>query len=377
MGKSDYYEILGIQKGASDEEIKKAYRKMALKYHPDRNKGDKAAEEKFKEVSEAYEVLKDPNKRAAYDRYGHQAFGQGGESSSSFQGFGGFSDPFDIFRDVFGGGGGFEEIFNFGSGRSKRSNRQDGSDLRYDMQITLLEAFNGVEKTIKYAHTVQCDKCGGSGAAAGSKNVTCKTCGGTGIYSIRQGFFSMQQTCPECHGTGTKIETPCKYCGGSGTMREQSTRKIKIPAGIFDGAKIRIRDAGEAGSNGGQNGDLYICVYISDDKRFERHDSDLYCTQKIPFVIAALGGEIEVETIDGRANLKIPAGTQSDTTFRIKGYGMPEMNCNGRRGNQYVKVTIDVPTKLTKVQKEKLQEFNKACETGTGGFFQKLKERFE
>ncbi|MDR2738088.1 MAG: DnaJ domain-containing protein, partial [Puniceicoccales bacterium] len=225
MGKSDYYEILGVSKDVSDEELKKAYRKMALKYHPDKNPNDKAAEEKFKEISEAYEVLKDGDKRAAYDRYGHGAFEQGGVRTGGW-GTGEFHDPFDVFREVFGNSG-FGDIFGFGGGgRASRSGKQTGSDLRYNLKVTLGEAFSGVEKTIKYAKNVTCSKCGGSGAAPGSKIVSCKTCGGTGIFSVRQGFFSMQQTCPDCRGVGTKIETPCQNCGGTGRVREQCTTKV-------------------------------------------------------------------------------------------------------------------------------------------------------
>ncbi|MDR1891322.1 MAG: molecular chaperone DnaJ [Puniceicoccales bacterium] len=379
MRKADYYDILGVSKGASDEDIKKAYRRMAVKYHPDKNPGDKVAEEKFKEVAEAYEVLKDSDKRAAYDRYGHNAFEYGGAQSSGW-GSGG-RDPFDVFRDVFSGSGfgsGFDDFFGFGShGRSGKSERQAGNDLRYNLKITLEEAFHGVEKTIKYSKHVACNKCGGSGAAPGSKKVTCKTCGGTGILSMRQGFFSMQQTCPDCHGAGTKIENPCHNCRGTGLVMEPCTTKVKIPAGIFDGASLRMKGMGEAGTNGGPSGDLYVAIYVAEDKRFERHEEDLYCTQKVAFTTAALGGEIEIETIDGQANLKIPAGTQSETMFRIKGQGMPNLNRPGSRGNQYVKVTIDVPTKLSREQKEKLQEFEKLCNVKSGGFFQRFKEKFE
>ncbi|MDR3144028.1 MAG: molecular chaperone DnaJ [Puniceicoccales bacterium] len=375
MGKSDYYDILGVQKDASAEDIKKAYRKMAIKYHPDKNHGDKSAEEKFKEVAEAYEVLSDANKRAAYDRYGHGAFERGGSQSSDW---GAGHDPFDVFREVFGGGG-FGDFFGFGDfgGHARQSGKRAGSDLRYNLSITLAEAFGGVEKTIKYSRNVTCEKCGGSGAAPGSKKITCKTCGGSGILSMRQGFFSMQQTCPDCRGVGTRIETPCAHCGGTGRVRDSCTTKVKIPAGIFDGANLRMRGAGEAGTNGGATGDLYVVVYVSEDKRFERHQNDLHCSQKISFTTAALGGEISVETIDGSANLKIPAGTQSGTTFRMKGYGMPLMNGNGSRGSQCVKVLIDVPTKLSKEQREKLLEFEKLCAQKGGGFFQKLREKFE
>jgi molecular chaperone DnaJ len=375
MGKTDYYDILGVSKNASEEDIKKAYRKMAVKYHPDKNPGDKVAEEKFKEVADSYEVLKDSDKRAAYDKYGHGAFEHGGMQSSGW-GSGG-RDPFDVFRDVFSGNG-FDDLFGFSrSGFSNESRKQAGNDLRYNLKITLKEAFHGIEKTIKYNKHVTCTMCNGSGVASGSKKVTCKTCGGTGVFSMRQGFFSMQQTCPDCHGIGTKIETPCYNCRGTGRVMESCTTKVKIPAGIFDGASLRMKSMGETGTNGGPSGDLYVAIYVAEDKRFERHENDLYCTQKIPFTTAALGGEVEVETIDGQANLKIPAGTQSDMAFRIKGQGMPDLHRSGSRGNQYVKIAIDVPTKLSREQKEKVQEFEKLCSVKDGGVFQRFKEKFE
>ncbi|MDR1401916.1 MAG: molecular chaperone DnaJ [Puniceicoccales bacterium] len=381
MSKADYYDVLGIPRDASAEDIKKAYRRMAVKYHPDKNPGEKAkaAEEKFKEAAEAYEVLKDKNKRAAYDRYGHGAFEQSGgmHANSAGWGSGNFNDPFDVFREVFEESG-FGSFFGFGrNSHARQTQGQAGEDLRYNLKITLDEAFRGTEKTIKYRKNVLCAKCGGSGASPGSKKVTCGTCKGTGVFSTRQGFFSMRQTCPDCHGSGTKIEKPCTACGGSGRVRDQYATKIKIPAGIFDGANLRMSGAGEAGTNGAPSGDLYAVIYIEEDGRFERHEDNLYCVQKIPFATAALGGEVEVAAIDGHANLKIPAGTQSETSFRMKGYGMPILNHPGSRGNQYVKVTIDVPTKLTGEQREKLQEFEKSCSGKDEGFFQKFKKKFE
>jgi molecular chaperone DnaJ len=375
MGKPDYYEILGVSRDASDDDLKKAYRKMAVKYHPDKNPGDKTAEEKFKEVSEAYEVLKDSRKRAAYDKYGHGAFDSGGMHSSG-RGSANFHDPFEVFREVFGGG--FGDIFgDFSSYRPKEPGKQSGNDLSYNMQISLKEAFKGMEKTIKYVKNVVCSKCDGSGAAPGSKLITCKTCNGTGILSMRHGFFSMQQTCPDCGGSGTKIETPCPNCNGSGRVREQFTTKVKLPPGVRDGTTLRMRGAGEAGIKGGRSGDLYVAVYIEEDNRFKRNGVDLHCEQKIPFVTAVFGGDVKIETIDGFANLKIPAGTQCNTVLRLKEQGMPFMNSTTARGDQCVKILIDVPTKLQKEQKEKLQEFAKLCNLKTSGFFQKLKEKFE
>jgi molecular chaperone DnaJ len=375
MKKSDYYEVLGVPKNASGDDLKKAYRKMAVKYHPDKNPGDKTAEEKFKEVSEAYDVLGDSDKRAAYDRYGHEAFESGGVQSGG-RNFRGGHDPFDVFREVFGGG--FGDFFGFGSdGSARQSRRQPGSDLRYNLRISLEEAFRGVEKTIKFSKNVTCKSCGGTGAAAGAKRISCKTCGGTGVLSMRQGFFSMQQTCPDCHGAGTRVEKPCEKCGETGFVKESCVTKVKIPAGIFNGANLRMEGMGEAGTNGGPSGDLYVAIYVSEDDRFERDENDLRCVRKIPFTTATLGGEMEIETIDGHANLKIPAGTQSGTVFRMKGYGMPVLRRQGVRGNQCVKVVIDIPTKLSKAQKEKLQEFEKLCTEKDGGFFQRLRERFE
>jgi molecular chaperone DnaJ len=374
MGKADYYEVLGVPRDVSEEDLKKAYRRMALKYHPDKNPGDKNAEEKFKEVSEAYDVLRDGNKRASYDRYGHGAFDGGGSGPAGWGG----SNPFDIFREVFGGGGfgDFGDLFGFGGGGRRQSGRQTGSDLRYGLTITLEEAFSGIEKTIKYGKNVACGRCKGSGAAPGGKKVTCKSCGGTGILAISRGFFSMQQTCPDCHGAGVKLDMPCSQCGGSGLAREQCTALVKIPPGIFDGANLHMRGAGDAGPNGAPSGDLYIAVTIAEHGRFVRDGDDLYCTRGIPFSTAALGGDVAMDTIDGHATLRIPAGTQSGTAFRLKGRGMPILNSKGSRGNQYVKVTIDVPTKLSKEQKQKLQEFEKLCAEGDGGFFKKFKERF-
>ncbi|MDR1413347.1 MAG: molecular chaperone DnaJ [Puniceicoccales bacterium] len=381
MTKADYYATLGVSNDASDEDIKKAYRKMAVKYHPDKNPGDKAkaAEEKFKEAAEAYEILKDKNKRAAYDRYGHGAFESSGGMRTNSEGWGSgdFQDPFEVFREVFGGSG-FGDFFGFGrNSHGRQSGGQIGEDLRYNLKITLDDAFAGAEKTVKYGKTVTCGKCGGGGALPGSKKITCNTCQGTGVFSMRQGFFSMRQTCPDCHGVGTKIETPCPACGGTGRVMDQCVTKVRIPAGIFDGANLRMSGAGEAGTNGAPSGDLYVAIHIERDKRFERHEDDLYCAQKIPFATAALGGEIAVATIDGHANLKIPAGTQSETSFRMKGYGMPSLNHPASRGNQYVKVVVDVPTKLTKEQREKLQEFERLCNQKEEGFFGKLKKKFE
>jgi molecular chaperone DnaJ len=379
MSKEDYYSLLGVDRNASDDELKKAYRKMALKYHPDKNQGDKAAEEKFKEISEAYDVLHDADKRAAYDRHGHAAFAGGGYGAQS-QAYGGnFRDAADIFNEVFGNSG-FGDLFGFGRHSSQASSRVSrGSDLIYSLQITLREAFSGIEKTIKYRRHVQCKACGGSGSENGTKRVTCPVCGGSGYVTTRQGFFHMQQTCLRCGGTGSIIENPCKVCGGSGHLIDESKAKVKIPAGIHDGSRLRLGGYGEAGRNGGPAGDLYIEISVANDRVFERHGDDLYCSQKIPFVIATLGGEVEVATIDGKCSLKIPEGTQSGSVLRMKNQGMRHMS-DDSRGSQYVRVEIDVPRKLSKEQRDILEKFAKNSNlevTKHTGFFQRLKDKLD
>ncbi|MDR0595306.1 MAG: molecular chaperone DnaJ [Puniceicoccales bacterium] len=377
MANEDYYSLLGVAKNASEDEIKKAYRKMALKYHPDKNPGDKAAEEKFKKISEAYEVLHDGNKRAAYDRYGHSAFDSGGGRSQSYSYSGNFRDATDIFSEVFGNSG-FGDLFGFGSRSQASRNRAcRGADLMYTLQISLKDAFTGVEKTIKYHRHVQCKVCGGTGAEKGTKRTTCPTCGGSGFVSMSQGFFHMQQTCSRCGGSGSILEKPCASCRGNGAVVEESKAKVKIPAGVCDGTKLRLSGYGEAGQNGGPTGDLYVVVNVADDRLFERHEDDLYCSQKIPFVIAALGGEVEVVTIDGKCSLKIPEGTQCGAVLRLKNQGMPHVN-GGSRGSQYVHVDIDVPKSLNKDQREALENFAKSLGVTVNkqaGFFQKLKDK--
>ena len=353
--KRDYYEVLGVARSVSVEELKKAYRKLAVIHHPDKNPDDKGSEEKFKEIGEAYDVLSDPDKRAAYDRYGHAAFAQGGGA-----GRGGFHDPMDIFRDVFGGGGGggggiFEQFFG-GGGRQTAENRQRGSDLRYDMQITLEEAAFGVEKEIEVAKLNACDACHGAGAEKGSRVVTCNTCGGRGQVVTSRGFFQVSQTCPRCRGTGQTIERPCPKCGGDGRT-EQSTRiKLKIPPGIEDGSRLRSTGNGEAGIRGGPSGDLYVVIHIKEHEIFEREEANLFCDAPISFAIAALGGELNVPTLHGEAKVPIPAGTQSGTVFKMRGKGMPILNTGGH-GDLHVRVTIAVPHKLTAEQRKKLEEF--------------------
>ncbi|NML25491.1 molecular chaperone DnaJ [Zoogloea dura] len=348
MAKRDLYEILGVNRDASEDELKKAYRKLAMKYHPDRNPDNKEAEEKFKEAKEAYEILTDANKRAAYDRYGHagvdQSMGGGGGGG---QGFDGFADAFgDIFGDIFGGGGG---------GRG-RSNVYRGADLRYNLEISLEEAARGAEKTIRIPALEECDSCHGSGAKPGTQPKTCPTCGGAGQVRIQQGFFSIQQTCPKCHGSGRVIPEPCTSCGGAGRVKRQKTLEVKIPAGIDDGMRLRHSGHGEPGVNGGPSGDLYVEIHIKQHPVFQRDGDDLHCEMPISFSTAALGGEIEIPTLDGAANIRIPAETQSAKVFRLRGKGIRNVRSHAP-GDLMVHVVVETPVKLTDRQKELLREF--------------------
>ena len=356
MATTDYYEVLGASRGASEDELKKAYRKKAVKYHPDKNPGDAAAEAKFKEISEAYDVLKDSEKRAAYDRYGHAAFQQGGMGRAG--GGGGQHDPFDIFREAFGGRGGGGGIFDefFGGGQGAGGGAAHGSDLRYDLEITLEEAAKGVEKEIKYRRPIECSKCSGSGAEPGSSQVTCATCGGTGQVTSNRGFINFRQVCPDCSGTGKRIEKPCNECRGEGRVMDSSTVKVRIPAGVASGSKLRSAGKGEAGQLGGQAGDLYIVIHLAEHELFERHNDDLYCEIPIKFTLAALGGSINVPTLFGKGSLKIPTGTQSGTTFRLRQQGIQNLRGSGK-GDLLIRVHVEVPTKLTEEQKSKLEDF--------------------
>lgn len=378
MAKRDYYEVLGVSRDASAQDLKKAYRKLAVKFHPDKNPGDSEAEDKFKEISEAYDVLKDDEKRAAYDRFGHAAFEGGGPGAG---GGGGFHDPFDIFREVFGGGGGgggiFEDLFG-GSGGGRRGPAR-GDDLRYDLQITLEEAARGVEREITFRRHAECEHCHGTGAEPGSGKRTCPTCGGSGRVIRSQGFFQVRQTCPTCHGAGQIIDTPCHSCGGEGRKLVSTKLKVRVPPGVDTGSKLRSAGNGESGPNGGPAGDLYIILHVKEHELFERQDDDLFCVIPIKFTLAALGGTIEVPTLEGRANLKIPAGTQSGTTFRLRGKGMPDLR-GGTPGDQLVRVEIEVPKKLTNKQRDKLEAFAEACGDAENpvseSFFEKAKKWF-
>jgi molecular chaperone DnaJ len=356
--KRDYYEVLEVAREVSGDEVKRAYRKLAVKYHPDKNPDDPQAEEKFKELGEAYDVLMDPDKRAAYDRFGHAAFTQGGGFSG-----GGFHDPFDIFREVFSGGGGigggiFETFF--GGGGAQAEDRQRGSDLRYDMQITLEEAAFGVEKEIEIRKLDSCGNCKGSGAETGSRTINCPACGGRGQVISSRGFFQISQTCPRCRGVGQTIEKPCRECRGEGRVEKASRVKLKIPAGISEGSRLRSSRNGEAGIRGGPGGDLYVVIHIKEHEIFQRDEDNLYCELPVSFSTAALGGEIAVPTLEGKANLKVPAGTQSGQTFKLRGKGIVHVN-SSERGDLLARLIVEVPSRLNAEQRGKLKEFADLC----------------
>ena len=347
MAKSDYYDILGISKEASAAELKKAYRRVAMKHHPDRNPGDKAAEDKFKEASEAYEVLSDPQKRAAYDQFGHagvdQSAGMGGGAGAG--GFGNFSDIFgDVFGDIFGGG------------RGGRGGPSRGADLRYNLQLSLEEAVRGTSVEIKVPTLVACDTCDGSGAKKGTSPKTCTTCGGMGQVRMQQGFFSVQQPCPSCKGQGTLITDPCASCGGQGRMEETRKLSVKVPAGVDTGDRIRLSGEGEVGAAGGPAGDLYVEVHVKPHEIFQRDGRDLYCEVPVSFIDAALGGELEVPTLDGRVKLKVPQETQTGKLFRLRGKGVTPVR-GGPRGDLMCRVVVETPVNLTNKQKDLLREF--------------------
>jgi len=345
MSKRDYYEVLGVNRDASEEEIKKAYRKLAMKYHPDRNPDNPKAEECFKEAKEAYETLSDGQKRAAYDQYGHAAFEAGGMGGGNPFGAGAAGFDFgDIFGDIFGGG------------RGGRSQAQRGADLRYNLEITLEEAAHGTVKQIRIPVMEECETCHGSGAKPGTSASTCQTCGGHGQVRMQQGFFSIQQTCPRCHGSGKQISSPCGTCHGSGRVKKQKTLEIKIPAGIDSGMRLRHSGHGEAGSYGAPHGDLYVEIHIKPHNVFERDGDDLHCEMPISFTTAALGGEIEIPTLDGAARIKIPPETQSGKIFRLRGKGIKNMRTH-EHGDLHCHVIVETPVNLTERQKELLREF--------------------
>lgn len=349
MAKRDYYQVLELERNASEKDIKKAYKRLAMKFHPDRNQDDKEqAEEKFKEIKEAYEVLSDDQKRAAYDQYGHAAFEQGGMGGGGFGGGGAdFSDIFgDVFGDIFGGGR-----------RQQRPSR--GSDLQYNMELTLEEAVRGVTKEIRIPTLETCDVCHGNGAKPGTSADTCQTCHGMGQVHMRQGFFSVQQPCPTCHGRGKVIKEPCSKCHGNGRIEKYKTLSVKIPAGVDTGDRVRLSGEGEAGENGAPSGDLFVQVHVLPHNIFERDGNNLHCEVPINFTIAALGGEIEVPTLDGRVKLKIPAETQTGKIFRMKSKGVKSVR-GGLQGDLMCHIVVETPVKLSEKQKELLKEFGES-----------------
>jgi molecular chaperone DnaJ len=370
MSKRCYYEVLEVERTAGDGDLKAAFRKAAMKWHPDRNPGDKDCEHRFKEINEAYEILKDPNKRAAYDRYGHAAFEHGGGAGAGFGAD--FASTFsDIFDDLFGMGGGRRR----GGGRTAR---ERGSDLRYNMEISLEEAFAGKTAQVRIPTSVACEDCTGTGANAGSKPKTCPHCGGAGRVRHAQGFFTLERTCTGCQGRGQVIDNPCQSCSGSGRVTRERTLSVNIPPGVEDGTRIRIAGEGEAGLRGGPAGDLYIFLSLGSHAFFQRDGADLHCRVPISMVTAALGGEFEVPTIDGgKTRVKVPEGTQSGRRFRLQAKGMPVLRAR-QVGDMYVQVMVETPQKLTKRQRELLNEFEKLSSTDTqpesAGFFGKVKE---
>ena len=378
MAKADFYELLGVSKTADEKELKGAFRKLAMKYHPDKNPDDAEAEKKFKEINEAYETLKDPQKRAAYDRYGHAAFEQGGMGGGNpFGGGAGFAGGgfSDIFEDIFG------EMMGGGRGRRPSGGRERGADLRYNMEISLEEAFAGKTAQIRVPTTITCDACTGTGAKPGTKPTNCATCQGTGRVRAAQGFFSIERTCPTCHGRGQTIADPCGKCHGQGRVQEERSLSVNIPAGIEDGTRIRLTGEGEAGLRGGPSGDLYIFMSVRPHQFFQREGADLYCSVPVSMTTAALGGKFDVTTLDGtKSRVTIPEGTQSGKQFRLKGKGMPVMR-SSQTGDLYIQILIETPQKLTKRQRELLQEFeqisSKENNPESSGFFAKMKEFFD
>lgn len=348
MAPSDYYQTLGVARGASADEIKKAYRKKAMEFHPDRNQGDAAAEQKFKEANEAYDVLKDEQKRAAYDQFGHAAFEQGGGFGGGAGG-GGFGGGFaDIFDEMFG---------DFTGGRRRGGGQQGGADLRYNLEISLEDAFKGREARIRVPTAVTCDACSGSGAAKGTHPTTCSTCQGHGRVRASQGFFTVERTCPTCQGTGQQIETPCTACRGAGAVRKEKTLAVNVPAGVEDGMRIRLSGEGEAGPRGAPPGDLYIFVSVGAHPLFQRDGANIYCQVPIPMTIAALGGPVEVPAIDGsRSKVTVPAGAQTGHRLRLRGKGMSVLNQSGR-GDMYIELRVETPVNLNKEQTEALRAF--------------------
>lgn len=378
MAKPDYYETLGVDRGADDAALKSAYRKLAMKFHPDRNPDDASAEAKFKEANEAYDVLKDADKRAAYDQFGHAAFENGGGGGGGGSGFGGgFADIFD---EMFG------DFTSRGGGRAgNRGGAAHGADLRYNMQISLEDAFRGRETQIRVPTAVSCGDCNGSGAAKGSHPSTCGGCQGRGKVRAQQGFFTVERTCPACNGAGQVIEDPCKTCGGAGRTRKEKTLKVTVPAGVEDGTRIRLSGEGEAGAQGGSAGDLYIFIAVAPHRMFQRDSADLHLRVPIPMTTAAIGGSVEVPTIEGkRAKVTVPGGTQSGHQFRLRGKGMSVLRSQAR-GDMYIDVVVETPVNLSKRQEELLREFDgekpakgkTTTSPESEGFFSRVKELWD
>lgn len=376
MAKQDYYSVLGVDRNADEKTIKRAYKKLAMQYHPDRTKGDKEKEEKFKEIQEAYEILSDKEKKALYDQFGHQAFEQGGfgGAGGGFGGFGGRADFEDIFSTMFGG--------SFGGGGRRQRQPMRGEDLRYDLEITLEEAVKGVKKEIHISTLTHCESCHGTGAEAGSKVEACPTCHGSGRLRRQQGFFMTETPCPTCYGSGKKIEKPCHTCHGDGRVEKPRNLSLTIPAGVDSGNQLRLVGEGEAGESGAPAGDLFVVIHVKDHEIFERDGSNLYCEVPISFTMAALGGEIEVPTLEGRVKLKVPEETQTGKLFRIRGKGVPSAR-TGYTGDLICKVTIETPVSLNEEQKELLRQLEESLE-GKGqhrpkheGFFQGVKKFFD
>ncbi len=373
MVKQDFYELLGVSRNAGAEDLKKAYRKLAMQYHPDRNPGDKVAEQKFKAINEAYYVLKDEQKRAAYDRFGHAAFENGGGRGPGGADFGFAAGFADIFDEMFG---------EFTGQRRGQQATSRGNDLRYNLEITLEEAFKGKQATVRVATLVGCESCNGTGAETGSKPVNCPTCHGHGRVRAQQGFFTIERTCHACHGAGRVIEDPCRVCSGQGRVRREKTLAVSVPVGVEDGTRIRLAGEGEAGVRGAAPGDLYIFLSVKPHRIFQRDGANIHCRVPISMPTGALGGQIEVPSVDGsRARLAIPPGTQTGRQFRLKGKGMTVLR-SAARGDMYIEVTVETPVNLTKRQQELLREFEQANENRrtspeSEGFFARVKEFFE
>lgn len=370
MSKRDYYDVLGVQRGAGDSDLKGAYRKLAMKHHPDRNPGDKHCEQRFKEINEAYEVLKDPDKRAAYDRYGHAAFEQGMGGGPA--GFG--ADFASTFADI------FDDFFGMGRRQGRGTGRERGADLRYNMEITLEESYHGKAAEVRIPTSMTCEVCSGTGAKSGTKPKPCPTCGGYGRVRHAQGFFTLERTCLACQGRGQVIDDPCQACAGAGRVTRERTLSVNIPPGVEDGTRIRLAGEGEAGVRGGPAGDLYIFLSLGPHELFQRDGADLHCRVPISMVTATIGGEFEVPTIDGsKTRVKVPEGTQSGKRFRLAGKGMPVLRSK-QAGDMYVQAVVETPQKLTKRQRELLMEFDKLSSTDTqpesSGFFGRVKEFF-